>query len=172
MCHLFGCWVSHRQDSTESPSIYKGHARHDGRCSSSLCPDLRSTYHVYASALSAAILREIWTARVERTRHCNARYFLKESYITSESYCIKTVSSKHTVAFDLDKTACVNDRLYSLILDFYRIVVHSKLFYLHHAGVQKYKRTWSYSMTYHSQASDRPAAETSRQGCQVLLFSA
>lgn len=42
--HLFGCWVSHRQESTESPSIYRRHASHDGRCSSPLCPDLRNRY--------------------------------------------------------------------------------------------------------------------------------
>jgi hypothetical protein len=44
VCHLSGCWVSHRQESTESPSIYSVHARHDGRCSSPLCPGLRNRY--------------------------------------------------------------------------------------------------------------------------------
>lgn len=67
MCHLFGCWVSHRQESTELPSIYRGHARHDGRCSSPLCPGLRNQYMrapaprllYYCDRYELAVLKEV-----------------------------------------------------------------------------------------------------------------
>jgi hypothetical protein len=45
----FGFVSSHGQESTEPPSVSRGHTRHNRRRGSRrLCPDLRSRVHVYS----------------------------------------------------------------------------------------------------------------------------